>query len=154
MKIRVLSTVAVLIIAGSVAADPAGLYDDYWDFQLRNDPFAATTSGDYRFNDRVPDASKEARLARLRQLREFQSRLRGAAANGDALNADILGFILKHDIALGEFEPWRMPFLSDAGFHMDIGYVVSSTRFESADDYRDYLLRLRALPGYFEQNIR
>ncbi len=153
MKIRVLSTVAVLIIAGSVAADPAGLYDDYWDFQLRNDPFAATTSGDYRFNDRVPDASKEARLARLRQLREFQSRLRGAAANGDALNADILGFILKHDIALGEFEPWRMPFLSDAGFHMDIGYVVSSTRFESADDYRDYLLRLRALPGYFEQNI-
>jgi len=153
MKIRVLSTVAVLIIAGSVAADPAGLYDDYWDFQLRNDPFAATTSGDYRFNDRVPDASKEARLARLSQLREFQSRLRDAAANGDALNADILGFILKHDIALGEFEPWRMPFLSDAGFHMDIGYVVSSTRFESADDYRDYLLRLRALPGYFEQNI-
>ncbi len=150
MRIRVLSTVAVLITTGSVSADPSGLYDDYWDYELRHDPFVATTAGDYRFNDRVPDVSNASQQARLEQLRVFEARLRDAT--GEPLNADILGFILKHDIALGEFEPWRIPFLSDSGFHMDIGYVVSSTRFETADDYRNYLLRLRALPGYIEQN--
>ena len=121
-------------------------------FELRHDPFVATTSGDYRFNDSVPDVSPRAQRARLQQLREFESRLADPAESGNSLNADILGFILKHDIALGEFEPWRVPFLSDSGFHMNIGYVVSSTRFETADDYRAYLLRLRALPRYFEQN--
>jgi uncharacterized protein (DUF885 family) len=150
MSIRVLSTVAVLAIAGDATADPSSLYDDYWNFELQHDPFLATASGDYRFNDRVPDVSNEAQRARLEQLSQFESRLPAAA--GHALNSDILGFILKHDIALGEFEPWRIPFLSDAGFHMNIGYVVSSTRFETAEDYRDYLLRLRALPGYIEQN--
>lgn len=150
MSIRVLSAVAVLAIAGNATADPSSLYDDYWNFELRHDPFLATASGDYRFNDRVPDVSNEAQRARLEQLGQFESRLPATA--GDALNSDILGFILKHDIALGEFEPWRIPFLSDAGFHMNIGYVVSSTRFETAEDYRDYLLRLRALPDYIEQN--
>ena len=69
-----------------------------------------------------------------------------------SLNADILRFILEHELALGQFAPWRIPFLSDAGFHMDMGYVVSSTRFERVDDYHDYLARLEALPGYLEQN--
>ena len=152
MTIRTLCLVAVLLVSGNASADPSGLYDDYWDFELRHDPLIATTSGDYRFNDRVPDVSPRAQQARLQQLRVFESRLRDPAQTGDPLNADILGFILKHDIALGDFEPWRVPFLSDSGFHMNVGYVVSSTRFETADDYRDYLLRLRALPRYFEQN--
>lgn len=152
MSIRALCLVTVLLVSGNASADPSGLYDDYWDFELRHDPFIATTSGDYRFNDSVPDVTAKAQQARLRQLHEFESRLRDPAETGNSLNADILSFILKHDIALGEFEPWRVPFLSDSGFHMNIGYVVSSTRFETADDYRDYLLRLRALPRYFEQN--
>jgi uncharacterized protein (DUF885 family) len=95
-----------------------------------------------------------AQRARLLQLREFAEQLDATDphSSADALNAAILRFILEHEISLGEFAPWRIPFLSDAGFHMDVGYVVSSTRFDSVDDYRDYLARLDALPGYLEQN--
>ena len=153
MNIRSMCAVAVVAIAASAMAFGAGgLYDEYWDYELHQDPFLATTSGDDRYNDRVPDVSATAQHARLEQLRAFQARLRDETNSGDPLNAELLRFILEHDIALGEFEPWRIPFLSDSGFHMNIGYVVSSTRFEIMDDYRDYLLRLRALPGYFEQN--
>jgi uncharacterized protein (DUF885 family) len=130
------------------------LFDEYWNYELEQNPFLATASGDYRFNARVPDASAAAQRARLEELASFAERLAAAEpATDDELSAGILAFILKHDIALGKFETWRTPFLSDAGFHMDIGYVVSSTRFGSADDYRDYLERLQALPGYFEQNL-
>jgi len=152
MSIRLMSAVAALAIAGAAAADDSSLYDEYWDYELRHDPFAATTSGDYRFNDQVPDVSDTAQQARLQQLRLFESRLKDASSQGDPMTAEILGFILKHDLALGDFGGWRIPFNSDSGFHMNIGYVVSSTRFESADDYRDYLQRLAALPGYFSQH--
>ena len=140
---------AGLVSASAIAAEKNGIYAEYWGYELSRNPFQATTSGDYRFNDRVPDVSESSQRARLRKLGEFASRLDEA---GDTLNADILRFILRHELALGEFAPWRIPFLSDAGFHMDVGYVVSSTRFEGIDDYRDYLARLEALPRYLEQN--
>ena len=140
---------ACLAAASASAGEAQSVYDEYWDYELRQNPFNATTSGDYRFNDRVPDVSESAQRDRLRTLSEFASRLE---TPGKSLNADILRFILEHEVALGRFAPWRIPFLSDAGFHMDMGYVVSSTRFETMDDYRDYLARLEALPGYLEQN--
>jgi uncharacterized protein (DUF885 family) len=145
---------ATVFLATATPRAEQNLYDEYWDYALSVDPFLATTTGDYRFNDRVPDVGEPAQRVRLQQLRQFASRLDTAdpGTRADSLNADILRFILRHEIALGEFAPWRMPFLSDAGFHMDVGYVVSSTRFDVIDDYRDYLARLKALPDYLEQN--
>ena len=149
-----LSMAAALCLAAAAPRAEQTIYDEYWDYELGADPFLATTSGDHRFNDRVPDVSEEAQRARLGRLRDFASRLdagnEGTAEN--SLDADILRFILEHELALGEFAPWRIPFLADAGFHMDVGYVVSSTRFTDTSDYRDYLARLEALPNYLEQN--
>ena len=150
MKRRATALIATCYLAANAyAGEPGSIYDEYWRFELQHNPFLATTSGDYRFNDRVPDVSESAQQSRLRVLEAFAARLDGA---GDSLDADILEFILRHELALGAFAPWRIPFLSDAGFHMDVGYVVSSTRFETGDDYSDYLARLAALPGYLEQN--
>ena len=153
MSYRAVLTAVSFLAAAATHAEQS-LYDEYWEFALNVDPFQATRSGDYRFNDRVPDVSEPAQRARLQQLREFLSRLDSddGREHGESLNADILRFILEHELALAGFSPWRVPFLSDAGFHMDIGYVVSSTRFETIDDYLDYLARLAALPGYLQQN--
>ena len=149
-----LSIAAALCFAVAAPRAEQNIYDEYWDYELRFDPFRATSSGDYRFSDRVPDVSEPAQRARLLQLREFAEQLDATDphSSADALNAAILRFILEHEISLGEFAPWRIPFLSDAGFHMDIGYTVSSTRFENVDDYADYLARLEALPRFLGQN--
>lgn len=145
---------AALCIAASAPRAEQTIYDEYWDYELGADPFLATTTGDYRFNDRVPDVSELAKRDRLERLHDFASRLKAgdAGASDNLLNTNILRFILEHELALGEFAPWRIPFLADGGFHMDVGYVVSATRFDAASDYRDYLARLEALPGYLEQN--
>jgi uncharacterized protein (DUF885 family) len=149
-----LGVAAALCIAAAAPRAEQSIYEEYWDYELAADPFLATSSGDDRFNDRVPDVSDGAQRARLDELHDFASRLDAGLAptTGESLDADILRFILKHELALGEFVPWRIPFLADAGFHMDVGYVVSSTRFENMDDYLDYLSRLEALPGYLDQN--
>jgi uncharacterized protein (DUF885 family) len=153
MDYRLFITAALCFAATAPRAEQ-DIYGEYWDYELGVDPFLATTSGDRRFNDRVPDVSERAQRAHLERLQAFASRLVAAVAEAPekSLDADILSFILEHELALGEFAPWRIPFLSDAGFHMDMGYVVSSTRFETIDDYHAYLSRLGALPGYLEQN--
>jgi uncharacterized protein (DUF885 family) len=154
MKISPLLLALALYSITASANELNRLFDDYWNFELQQNPFMATASGDDRFKNDVPDASAAAQRARLVTLAEFAERLDAASVGpDDTLSAEILGFILEHDLALGKFETWRIPFLSDAGFHMEIGYVVSSTRFEDADDYVDYLERLAGLPRYFEQNL-
>jgi uncharacterized protein (DUF885 family) len=145
---------AALCLAVTAPRAEQTIYEEYWDYELSVDPFLATTSGDYRFNDRVPNVSKAAQRDHLRRLHDFASRLDAAdaAISAESLDAEILRFILEHELALGEFAPWRIPFLADGGFHMDVGYVVSAVRFDTASDYLDYLARLEALPGYLEQN--
>lgn len=132
------------------------LFDDYWAFEMESDPFAATSSGVHAYNDRVPDVSPESMQARREAHQRFLDQLRGfnreALDASDALSADILEFILTHDVALGAFDSWRIPFLSDSGFHTYLGYVVSATPFENEDDYRAYLKRLEGYPRFLRQH--
>ena len=126
MKIRLILLALALFSATANAGELEPLFDEYWNYELEQNPFLATVSGDYRFNDNVPDAGAAAQRARIDMLGEFARRLAAAEPGADdALSVGILEFILKHDLALGAFEAWRIPFLSDAGFHMEIGYVVS-----------------------------
>lgn len=159
-RVVAIGLAAVFLTTDTMAAPGDGLhrmFDEYWAYEMEVNPFAATSSGINRYNDRVPDVSPAAQ----RRVREARLRFRTRLADfdlssvdaSDRLSAEILAFILKHDIALAEFEPWRIPFLSDSGFHSDFGYVVGATPFNNADDYRNYLKRLAALPDYLDQNV-
>lgn len=133
------------------------LFEDYWASELQANPFEATFSGEYAYNDRMPAASPQdhARLAAARAgfAEQLEALDRDALSEADRLNADLMAFILKHDIALGEFDPWRIPFLADGGFHIDFAYVIGATPFRTRKDYEDYLERLEATPGYIDQHI-
>jgi hypothetical protein len=60
--LRLAVAMAWLVGAGQLAADEpsqafARLLDDAWQFALREDPLFATSTGDYRFNDKLPQES-------------------------------------------------------------------------------------------------
>ncbi|MHA7871977.1 MAG: DUF885 domain-containing protein [Hyphococcus sp.] len=158
---RLLLTCFALIAAQAAAAAPAddlhALFDDYWANAMEENPFAATGAGVYDYNDQVPGVAPEDEARRAAKAEDFLSRLRAIDRDGlsedDQFNADLLDFILKHDVALAAFDRWRIPFLADTGFHTNFGYVVRSAPFRTEKDYRDYLTRLRALPGYINQHI-
>lgn len=147
-------TLGTMVLAAHALADQTldELYERYWNLELETSPFAATAAGDPRFNARVPDVTPEAQQRYLERLAAIETELQDGIAKNRAANdpasAAILSFILRHDIALGEFDGWRMPFNADSGFHVGIGYIVRSTRFANERDYRDYLTRLAGLPGY------
>lgn len=159
--LRLLSLIFAFIVVLPVAAAPAdelhALFEDYRANQLAEDPFEATYAGIADHNDRLPSVSPEDHEGRAVQSADFLARLDAIdvsdLSDADRVNADLLRFILKHEVALSEFRSWRMPFLADAGFHSDIGHVVSSTSFRTEKDYEDYIARLSALPDYIDQQI-
>ncbi len=150
-----------MFLAGAGLAAPAddlhALFDDYWANEMEENPFSATSSGVSGYDDKVPSVTPEDQERRQAEAQEFYDRLqaidRDALEKEDALSADLLAFILEHDLALGEFDRWRIPFLADTGFHTNFGYVVGATSFRTEADYENYIARLKGLPGYLDQHV-
>ncbi|MGF1544132.1 MAG: DUF885 family protein [Parvularculaceae bacterium] len=139
------------------SADLNALFEEYWAFEMREDPFRATFNGVNDYNDAVParapadferrTAAREAFLARLRAV-DLE-----AVSAREAQSARILDFILKSDVAFAPFKPWRRPFLSDSGFHTTPTRLSSATPLRTADDYETFLTRLEKVPAYLDQNV-
>lgn len=60
--------------AGAAAVDLAALSHEYWESVLVDEPLFATSIGDRRYDDRLPDPSPEARAARLARLMSLAAR--------------------------------------------------------------------------------
>ena len=166
VQYNTLKTVAVLIASAfaffatafaDVSDDLDALIEDYWAFELRENPFAATSAGVFDYNSEVPKITPEDFTRRLSDRTEMFERLKAldlaVVAPVDRVSARLLAFILENDITSARFRSWRTPFLADTGFHTDLGYTVSATPFRTEEDYLDYLERLKGFAGYLDQNI-
>ncbi len=159
LRIVILIGAVLIAMAGVAGASDEldALFKDYSQNRFAEDPFAATDAGETGYNDRVPSVSPADHERRAATAAAFLGRLDAIDPSGfsadDRVNADLMRFILKHEIALAAFRPWRMPFLADSGFHTNIGNVAAATDFRTEKDYEDYLERLSALPDYLEQHI-
>ncbi|MFK8031096.1 MAG: DUF885 family protein [Gammaproteobacteria bacterium] len=144
-------------LAGATPSEELNtLFEEYWAFEMREDPLNATSSGVYVHNHEVPKVAPADFDRRLKERQQYLKRVNALSSrvSGDErLSAELLIFILKHDISLAAFKGWRIPVLADGGFHSDIGYTVGATPFRNVKDYLDYLVRLSALPEYIDQNI-
>ncbi len=146
---------------GSAHAAPAddlqALFAEEWQWRMATDPLMATMRGIHDHDDRLPDDSAEAQAARLTALEAFRARLdaipRAALDETDRLNADLFAFDLDGRIDEARFRTWRIPFLSDSGFHTAPVFVIEAMRFRHAADYDIYLRRLAALPRYLDRNV-
>lgn len=157
LAIVVCAAFAPLAALAEPAEDLDALFEEYWANEMEENPFLATQAGVPGFDDRIPGVAPGDYARRADEAAAFLARLeaidRSEVDESHALSADILSFILKHDIALSAFDAWRIPFLADTGFHTDFGYVVGATSFRTEADYQNYIARLKALPGYIDRNI-
>lgn len=133
------------------------LLDDYWQNQLVEYPVAATYAGVDDFNDRLSSITPADHQRRDEQTRLFQQRLQ--AIDAEQLNAaervshQVLEFVLKHDVTLSQFNGYRIPILSDSGFHTSFNGVAKAMPLRNLQDYENYLKRLQALPSWLQQNV-
>jgi uncharacterized protein (DUF885 family) len=133
------------------------LITDQWEAWMRWDPLFATTCGDHRFNDRLPDAGEEHYVSWHAQLAAFRQHLqkieRGALPPADRLNYDIFTRMLDFEIAGLDHRGYRLPISKAGGFHMYFPDLYLLSPFGTIHDYENYLARLEGTRRYFDESI-
>ena len=133
------------------------LFDEAWDFELREDPLFATSVGDHRFDDRLPSVGVSDQARRAEARRKFLERLRAIDPSGlDETERESHALQrIKLEDAIREFElhHYRFPINADSGFHMELGQLPSQMPFDTTHDYENYVARLHGFPEYFRQNV-
>ncbi|MEM9383946.1 MAG: DUF885 domain-containing protein [Pseudomonadota bacterium] len=148
-------------VAPPTATDPAtalhALFEDEWEFRLRENPLLATSVGDQRYDHLLPGAAPRDHLRRAAAASQFQARLgkidRDALSEADKVNYDVFAFMLHHRVDRARFRAYRIPLNSDSGFYMTLNWAARSQSFRTIDDYQAWLRRLSAFPRYMQENV-
>lgn len=151
---------AAFMVSGAGAAAPPRsawqtLNDDYIAFTHVQDPIRAGARGDAGALTRWPDNSPAALAKQAEQLQGFKARLDAipAAALGDddtlsrAMMARQIGISLE-SIQLDEA---RLAFRNGEGFYTTPDGVAQATTLSDDTEARAWLIRMAAVPAYFER---
>lgn len=135
----------------------AELLADAWQFELRENPLAATESGDHRYDDQLPKVSLADSRRRNDATRDFLVRLekidRGGLTPSEQTSYDI--FARQHREALQAFDfgAHLMPITDRYGFHVDFPELARNLSFNTVADYENYIARLAAFDQYAAGHI-
>lgn len=160
---RICVTIAIALFAGSIdAAEPESnaalqkLFDDEWEYGLRESPTFASHLGDKRYNDRWPDVSPEAIARRQAHQRELLERLQqfapGQLSPSDRLNHRLFRWQAELDVE-GQPFGWHLVPINQREGIQDEGSLGDSLSFDAVKDYEDWLLRIERFPVYMDQTI-
>ncbi|HSM10287.1 MAG TPA: DUF885 family protein, partial [Lysobacter sp.] len=130
------------------------LFEDEWERGLRENPESASYRGDKRYNDRWTDLSLDALQARQAADRQALQRLRAidrqALPAADRLSYDVFAWQAERAVQRQKYNEWQRP-VSQRGGVQNAEGIAEVLPFASAQDYRDWLKRLEAVPALVRQ---
>lgn len=133
------------------------LFDDEWDYGLEQNPLYASTLGDRRWNDKLPDASLAAVEKDFAHTQETLKKLaaidRSALTPADQLNYDLFKHQEENAIEEHKFKTYLIAVSAQDGGVHTLDTVAALLRFDTLKDYRDWLARLNAYPQMMDQSI-
>jgi uncharacterized protein (DUF885 family) len=156
----VLTLFALLVLAQPAAAQEAALnrvVAAFEAFDRQDSPTEAGADGDRAALARLPDVTPAADARRLQALRGFQAQLAAirpaSLPPASRFDLQLLRDVIDDRIALLVFDPARLPFNSDSGFHTLLAELASATPLNSVADAEAWLARLAAAPGWYRSNL-
>ena len=151
----------LVLCAFGAAADEADslrkLFDEEWEWRLRDNPEQATNHGDRRYDDRLSDLSSDAWARRREHSREMLSRIRSIdrtkLSDPDKLNYDL--FLYRAQQAVdGLHFPSELTAVDQMdGIYMLLGELAQRMPRDSVKDYENFIARLRAYPRAVDETI-
>jgi uncharacterized protein (DUF885 family) len=124
------------------------LFEDDWEFGLREAPLFATHYGDHRYDDKLSLVSEADEERRNKQVRVFQDRLhavdRTSLSEEQQLNYDLFERNLDNAIGWYEYQTYLMPITHMGGFHTSFAQLPERVPLDTVKDYENYIERLRS----------
>jgi len=162
--VRLLSLCAALALAWPLAAPAQDgrsalqkLFDEEWEFRLREDPLFATSTGDHRYDARLPAVSlaDEKRRTDFRRSLLLRARAieRTRLSESDRVSLAMFEWELADAVEGFEHDRHLIPLTSDSGFHTELARLPDDVPLATTRDYENYTSRLRAMPQYVGQWI-
>ncbi|HYJ78138.1 MAG TPA: DUF885 domain-containing protein [Longimicrobiaceae bacterium] len=166
MQLRLpLAAALTLLAGGAAAAQQPGtpserlrqLFADEWEWRLRESPQLATSVGDRRYNDRLASVGLADQLRRLQDTRAFLARLRAIPRDSlgpaERVNYDVFAFVKRNDVEEVELLDHLIPITNREGFHTAFPELADRVPLRTAEDYRNYVARLRGFRAYAGQHV-
>lgn len=132
------------------------LFEEEWQYTLRESPTMASYLGDKRYNDCWPDVSLAAISRRNDHQKALLDRLKAIDESklsaDDRINLDL--FRRQIQVDLEEFPfLWHLVPLNQRDGIQDESSLADSISFLNVSDYEDWIKRLRTFPQYMDQTI-
>ncbi len=137
------------------------LFRDASEELMELNPLLATSSGDYRYNDRLPISFTDSYAERTRQYNtKWLDRLkrfdRAALNANDRISYDIFRRNLEISLEGLNYKTNRIPFTQLGGLHQSLAQLGSGTGaqpFKTVKDYDDWLQRAHQFPLWADSAI-
>ncbi|MGE0481235.1 MAG: DUF885 family protein [Phycisphaerae bacterium] len=137
------------------------LFDERYQWQLREFPEYAMSRGVYTHADRVTDESLAALERRERETQAVLNQLgaidRAALDDADRVNLELFDRVLREQVDARRFRMYLAPIDARSGPHQEVPQMHERVRFASYADYDNYLQRLSATPrelGHLTERLR
>jgi uncharacterized protein (DUF885 family) len=144
-------------IGATEAEEMHALFQERFEWRMREFPREAMSRGDYTNADRLTDNSLAAIERRHRETRECLERLLAIDTSRlgrvDQLSRQLFAMQLEWAIRDHRFRTFLAPVGQRSGVHQDIAQMTERVRFETAKDYEDYLSRLGQVPKAVDDAI-
>jgi uncharacterized protein (DUF885 family) len=128
------------------------VFDQAWETRLRESPLMATRMGDPRWNDRLPETGLAAEARRLEQARGFLAAVRAVPRDSlpreEQINRDIFERGLRQEVESAALGDALIPITNREGFHTFFPELGEQVPLRTAQDYRNYVARLRGFRAY------
>ena len=139
----------------AVTSELDKVISDYQSFKDHQSPFNQDLAG--KTNNQLPDLSPskleqqhQLLLAIYQRLTAIDNKQLDRAAQ---INYSVLSYTIKNQLDSYINKEHYMPLTAESGFHVWISRINQQVSFKTEQDYRDYLMRLSALPQYFAQQM-
>jgi uncharacterized protein (DUF885 family) len=144
----------VASVASRVAAQNA-LFEEQYQADLKASPLTATSYGDYRYNDKLDEASLAEVEREHATDEQFLGRFKAIPTAGfaeqDLLSHDLMVRTLEQRNEDYAFKDYEMPISQMGGPQTDLADLPLSSPFSSVKFYEDYIARLHQIPRVFTQ---
>ncbi len=154
-------TMLICVAAASASAGESQklheLFAERYAWEMRTFPETAMARGDYAGADRITDDSLAAITLRNETTAAHLGRLlaidRAELSNDDKLNHDLFRRQLSNELDAHRFRMYLTPIGPRSGPVQTIPQMGERVRFDTFDDYTNYLRRLEQVPGRIDNVI-
>ena len=162
MRYVVLTSLACLLVLGCGAPgaqspedDLYALFDETWDYQMKEFPTWATGVGIHDYNDRLSSMTLEDIERRNQYWQEVLGRLDGmdrqTFSEEARINFDMFKRRVQDRVEEFEFKDHLIPLTAESGFHTGFARLPERVPLATAQDYENYIARLGAFGTYADQ---